>query len=165
MPPSAAPEWLRTGWIFETIATSAPASYASIAARIPAQPAPTTTTSCTASTCNGRYLIAWPPLPANERRANARHGAHGDGAGPARALARAGPRAELPALRGGRRQACRLVGRERRGAPRLALDPARGANGSPAADADGQPVRRRSEERGDGRPGPHGDRAVRGPRA
>jgi hypothetical protein len=45
MPPSAAPEWLRTGWIFETIATSAPASKASIAARMPAQPAPTTTTS------------------------------------------------------------------------------------------------------------------------
>jgi hypothetical protein len=43
--PSAAPEWLRTGWIFETIATSAPASKASIAARMPAQPAPTTTTS------------------------------------------------------------------------------------------------------------------------
>ena len=26
IPPSAAPEWLRTGWIFDTIATSAPAS-------------------------------------------------------------------------------------------------------------------------------------------
>ena len=38
MPPSAAPEWLRVGWSFETIATSAPASWASIAARIPAQP-------------------------------------------------------------------------------------------------------------------------------
>src|SRR5438270_4418481 len=50
MPPSAAPEWLRTGWIFERSATSAPASWASIAARMPAQPAPTTRTSCFAST-------------------------------------------------------------------------------------------------------------------
>src|SRR6266536_6338292 len=50
MPPSAAPEWLRTGWIFEISATSAPASNASMAARIPAQPAPTTRTSCFAST-------------------------------------------------------------------------------------------------------------------
>ena len=45
IPPSAAPEWLRVGWSFETSATSAPASNASIAARIPAQPAPTTSTS------------------------------------------------------------------------------------------------------------------------
>src|ERR1051326_6180445 len=50
MPPSAAPEWLRTGWIFEIRATSAPASCASMAARMPAQPAPTTSTSCSAST-------------------------------------------------------------------------------------------------------------------
>src|SRR5437763_1538231 len=50
MPPSAAPEWLRTGWILESSATSAPASNASIAARIPAQPAPTMRTSCLAST-------------------------------------------------------------------------------------------------------------------
>src|SRR2546421_12642486 len=50
MPPSAAPEWLRTGWILERRATSAPASCASMAARIPAQPAPTTRTSCFAST-------------------------------------------------------------------------------------------------------------------
>src|SRR5438105_610064 len=50
MPPSAAPEWLRVGWSFDTIATSAPASWASIAARIPAQPAPITRTSCVAST-------------------------------------------------------------------------------------------------------------------
>src|SRR5439155_5970710 len=50
MPPSAAPEWLRTGWILERRATSAPASKASIAARIPAQPAPTISTSCFAST-------------------------------------------------------------------------------------------------------------------
>ena len=49
IPPSAAPEWLRVGWIFETSATSAPASNASIAARMPAQPAPTTSTSCLAS--------------------------------------------------------------------------------------------------------------------
>ena len=40
IPPSAAPEWLRVGWSFETSATSAPASNASIAARMPAQPAP-----------------------------------------------------------------------------------------------------------------------------
>src|ERR1700747_1690842 len=50
MPPSAAPECGRVGWIFEIIATSAPASKASIAARIPAQPAPTTSTSCFAIT-------------------------------------------------------------------------------------------------------------------
>src|SRR5262245_20071750 len=50
MPPSAAPEWLRTGWIVEMSATSAPASCASIAARMPAQPAPITRTSCFAST-------------------------------------------------------------------------------------------------------------------
>src|SRR5262249_1390360 len=50
MPPSAAPEWLRTGWIFEITATSAPRSNASMAARIPAQPAPMTSTSCLAST-------------------------------------------------------------------------------------------------------------------
>src|SRR4051794_31490459 len=50
MPPSAAPEWLRVGCSFEIIATSAPASNAAIAARIPAQPAPTTSTSCLPST-------------------------------------------------------------------------------------------------------------------
>src|SRR5687768_1863125 len=61
MPPSAAPEWLRTGWILETTATSAPASKASIAARIPAQPAPTIRTSCLASTGKGRYTTA--PVP------------------------------------------------------------------------------------------------------
>ena len=57
IPPSAAPEWLRVGWIFEIIATSAPASNASMAARMPAQPAPTTSTSCFASTGLGRYRI------------------------------------------------------------------------------------------------------------
>src|SRR5215813_4163043 len=57
MPPSAAPEWLRVGWIFEIIATSAPSSNASIAARIPAQPAPMTSTSCFASTAYGRYRM------------------------------------------------------------------------------------------------------------
>src|SRR4051812_14435295 len=50
MPPSAAPEWLRVGCSFEMTATSAPASCASMAARIPAQPAPTTRTSCVVST-------------------------------------------------------------------------------------------------------------------
>src|SRR5205814_8220907 len=57
MPPSAAPEWLRTGWILDRSATSAPASKASIAARIPAQPAPTISTSCLASTCSD--AIEW----------------------------------------------------------------------------------------------------------
>src|SRR5262249_2599530 len=50
MPPSAAPECERVGWSFEMTATSAPASCASMAARMPAQPAPTTSTSCVAST-------------------------------------------------------------------------------------------------------------------
>src|SRR5690348_13403749 len=50
MPPSAAPECERVGWILEIIATSAPASNAAIAARMPAQPAPTTSTSCFAIT-------------------------------------------------------------------------------------------------------------------
>src|SRR5260221_3841218 len=45
MPPSAAPEWLRVGWSFETTPTFAPLSKASIAARMPAQPAPITSTS------------------------------------------------------------------------------------------------------------------------
>src|SRR4051794_21791411 len=55
MPPSAAPECERVGWSFEIIATSAPASCASIAARMPAQPAPTTSTSCSPITVGGRY--------------------------------------------------------------------------------------------------------------
>src|SRR5258707_4504813 len=50
MPPSAAPEWLRVGCSLEITATFARASYASMAARMPAQPAPTTRTSCVAST-------------------------------------------------------------------------------------------------------------------
>src|SRR4051794_5305786 len=50
MPPSAAPEWLRVGCSFEMTPTFAPASCASIAARMPAQPAPTTRTSCVDST-------------------------------------------------------------------------------------------------------------------
>src|SRR5260221_13374068 len=50
MPPSAAPEWLRVGCSLEMPPTFAPASYASMAARMPAQPAPTTRTSCVAST-------------------------------------------------------------------------------------------------------------------
>src|SRR4051812_2759979 len=49
MPPSAAPEWLRVGCSFEMTPTFAPASCASMAARMPAQPAPTTSTSCFAS--------------------------------------------------------------------------------------------------------------------
>src|SRR4029079_2790925 len=46
MPPSPAPACDRVGCSFEIIATSAPASNASMAARMPAQPAPTTRTSC-----------------------------------------------------------------------------------------------------------------------
>src|SRR5919206_4709321 len=57
MPPSAAPEWLRVGCSFEIIATSAPASCAAMAARMPAQPAPTTRTSCSPITCCPRYPI------------------------------------------------------------------------------------------------------------
>src|SRR5438105_6741277 len=60
IPPSAAPEWLRVGWIFETSATSAPASCASIAARMPAQPAPTTRTSCVASTTKDATQCGFP---------------------------------------------------------------------------------------------------------
>jgi hypothetical protein len=45
MPPSAEPECDRVGCSFETMATSAPRRLASMAARIPAHPAPTTTTS------------------------------------------------------------------------------------------------------------------------
>src|SRR3954471_23594874 len=50
MPPSAAPEWLRVGCNLEMTPTFAPASCASMAARMPAQPAPTTRTSWVAST-------------------------------------------------------------------------------------------------------------------
>src|SRR5262249_16923335 len=70
MPPSAAPEWLRVGWSFETTATRAPASCASIAARMPAQPAPTTSTSKGESIalepteCQRRWAPASPPGPA-----------------------------------------------------------------------------------------------------
>ena len=64
MPPSAAPECERVGWIFEIIATSAPASKASIAARIPAQPAPTTSTSC--------FAITWNDASGKGKRADAR---------------------------------------------------------------------------------------------
>src|SRR5579875_3570423 len=46
MPPCAAPEWLRTGCILLTMATSAPRSAASTAARMPAKPPPMTMTSC-----------------------------------------------------------------------------------------------------------------------
>src|SRR2546423_1678176 len=62
IPPSAAPEWLRTGWILEINATSAPVSCASIAARMPAQPAPTTSTSCFASTSRNLSDEAQPPF-------------------------------------------------------------------------------------------------------
>src|SRR3954471_368307 len=59
MPPSAAPECERVGWSFETMATFAPASCASIAARIPAIPAPTTRTS---------YLPSIRPVKLSESR-------------------------------------------------------------------------------------------------
>src|SRR6266566_6828699 len=69
MPPSAAPECDRVGWIFEIIATFAPASKASMAARMPAQPAPTTRTSCSpitpsdaTSTLPGPASEAWSGL-------------------------------------------------------------------------------------------------------
>ena len=65
MPPSAAPEWLRVGCSLETTATSAPYREASMAARIPATPAPTTTTSCRTiaeaayqSTSRGHFVTA-----------------------------------------------------------------------------------------------------------
>ena len=53
MPPSAAPEWLRVGCSLETTPTSAPYRVASMAARIPARPAPTTTTSCRTINASG----------------------------------------------------------------------------------------------------------------
>src|SRR5947208_12166197 len=69
MPPSAAPECERVGCSFEIIATSAPASKASMAARMPAQPAPTTRTSCSpitpsdaTSTLPGPASEAWSGL-------------------------------------------------------------------------------------------------------
>src|SRR5438093_13581830 len=54
MPPCAATEWLRTGWTFETMATSRPPGptgpdSAATAARMPARPAPTIRMSWTFS--------------------------------------------------------------------------------------------------------------------
>src|SRR5579862_3812449 len=69
MPPSAAPEWLRVGWSFEMTATLAPASCASMAARIPAQPAPTTRTSWVASTWTDASGSAGPVAAALVSRA------------------------------------------------------------------------------------------------
>src|SRR3954452_16991372 len=57
MPPSAEPEWERTGCSLETMATSAPARLASIAARMPARPAPTTTTSCRSTSAPCRDVV------------------------------------------------------------------------------------------------------------
>src|SRR3954452_12315702 len=71
MPPSAAPEWLRVGWSFEMTPTFAPASYAAIAARMPAQPAPTTRTSCVASI--GGEAIGKSGGPASAPRARRPH--------------------------------------------------------------------------------------------
>src|SRR3954468_3478204 len=73
MPPSAAPECERVGWSFEIIATSAPASKASIAARMPAHPAPTTSTSCFAITeltlAHGKGTTPGEPFPVDARDA------------------------------------------------------------------------------------------------
>src|SRR3954466_14505493 len=73
MPPSAAPECERVGWSFEIIATSAPASKASIAARMPAHPAPTTGTSCFAITeltlAHGKGTTPGEPFPVDARDA------------------------------------------------------------------------------------------------
>src|SRR5512144_2856975 len=74
MPPSAAPEWLRVGWSFEITATSAPASCASIAARMPAQPAPTTRTSCFAITCGDATESGAPAARLDLPGAAAQHG-------------------------------------------------------------------------------------------
>src|SRR3979490_10633 len=76
MPPSAAPEWLRVGCSLEITATFAPASYASMAARMPAQPAPTTRTSCVASTFTDATetprLVAGGPGPHRAERRDGR---------------------------------------------------------------------------------------------
>ena len=90
MPPSAAPEWLRVGWSFEMTPTSAPASCASIAARMPAQPAPTTSTSCFASTSSS--LRMRPCVRAGDRR-SARPSSAGCSRRSSRASARRGSRA------------------------------------------------------------------------
>src|SRR3979490_1994308 len=71
MPPSAAPEWLRVGCSFEIIATSAPASKAAMAARMPAQPAPTTRTRCSPTTSadatSSREGLASEPRPGGRK--------------------------------------------------------------------------------------------------
>src|SRR5262245_4790464 len=74
MPPSAAPEWLRTGWIFETIATSTPASKASIAEGIPPQPPLPTRTSRLAPTTLDATTTASPARRATEASAQRRVG-------------------------------------------------------------------------------------------
>src|SRR5262245_30941339 len=130
---------------------------------MPAQPAPTTTTSCTASTASGRYLIAWPPLATNERGADVRHGAHRHRAGRARALAGAAPRAKPPALRRRRREARRLVRGEGRRAPRPALDARGTTHRSTARDADRQTEGDGCEEGRDRDARAGGDRAGRAP--
>src|SRR4051794_36003106 len=94
MPPSAAPEWLRVGCSFETIATSAPASWAAIAARIPAQPAPITRTSCFPSTERASYR-------------NSRGSAVGPGVSAAGGGRGAGRRPRLPARPSARRARAR----------------------------------------------------------
>ncbi len=135
------------------MATSAPASKASIAARIPAQPAPTTSTSCLAST---RVTLPDRP-PTVVRRANyARPKTRAAlvaavigtvHVGP-RSAARAGPGAEPPALRRRRGQPHRGERRERRRAVRPTGDSGAGApHGAASGDGDGEPEDRRSEER------------------
>src|SRR5262249_24353768 len=82
IPPSAAPEWLRVGWSLEIIATSAPASKAAMAARMPAQPAATTRTSSS-------------PITSSDATGSARVTAVQSGAGPGRGELRLGELLEV----------------------------------------------------------------------
>src|SRR3954454_8271862 len=72
MPPSAAPECERVGWSFEMIATSAPASCAAMAARIPAQPPPITSTSCSPITSDDASESGMPTASVLNRGAGGR---------------------------------------------------------------------------------------------
>ena len=102
MPPSAAPECERVGWIFEIIATSAPASKASIAARMPAQPAPTTSTSC--------FAITKATLTKGKGPTPGEPSSHGRSRG-SRSLSRLAraERGDPPRLRWGRRRVLHLA--------------------------------------------------------
>src|SRR5215208_1579271 len=74
MPPAAATECERTGWTLDTIATDAPPSAAASAARCPARPAPSTSTSYAGThtcpelerhltSCSARRVRVRPPPP------------------------------------------------------------------------------------------------------